>query len=344
MADGRLTAGAIAGLVGGELIGDPAIPIAGAASLDEAGPADVTFVVDHSHDAALARSRAAAVLLPPRLQDLPGGPATRILVGDPRAAIRRVLMAFGPGTAAPWGVHPTARLGTRTRWLGRIAIGAGAVVGTDVTFGRDCRVGPAAVIGDGAVLGDACLVEAHALVAPATGLGNRTRVKSGARVGLDGFAWITDTDGHHRIPHRGPCRVGSDVEIGANATVDRGSLGATEIGDGTRIDNLVHVAHNVRIGARCLIMAQVGIAGATTIGDDVLIGGQAGLAGRLRVGARARLAARSGVIGDVPAAATVSGYPARDHRTVLRQTAALSRLTPLLPTLERMTRDHADRD
>ncbi|HEX9633179.1 MAG TPA: UDP-3-O-(3-hydroxymyristoyl)glucosamine N-acyltransferase [Gemmatimonadales bacterium] len=344
MADGRLTAGAIAGLVGGDLIGDPNIPIAGAASLEEAGPGDVTFVTHRSLRAALARSRAAAVFLPPALEELPEGPATRILVGDPRAAILEVLRALEPRAAVSWGVHATARLGRRTRWVGRIAIGAGAVVGTDVTFGRDCRVGTAAVIGDGAVLGEECIVEPHALVAPETTLGNRTRVKTGARVGMDGFAWVAGPDGHRRVPHRGACRVGNDVEIGANATVDRGSLGATEIGDGTKIDNLVHIAHNVRIGDRCVIMAQVGIAGTTTIGDEVAIGGQAGLAGQLRIGPRARLAARSGVIGDVPAAATVSGYPARDHRTVLRQTAALARLTPLLPTLERMTRDHADRD
>jgi len=344
MADGRRTAGAIARLVGGDLVGDPNIPIAGAASLDEAGPGDITFATGPSHRAALARTRAAAVFLPPRLGGLPEGPVTRILVQDPRAAILQVLDGLEPAATLPWGVHPTARLGSRTRWAGRIAVGPGAVVGTDVRFGRDCRIGPGAVIGDGAALGDACLVEAHALLAPATTLGSRTRVKTGARVGMDGFAWIAEAHGHRRVPHRGPCRVGNDVEIGTNATVDRGSLGATEIGDGTKIDNLVHIAHNVRIGERCVIMAQVGIAGTTTIGDDVQIGGQAGLAGQLRVGARARLAAQSGVIGDVPGAATVSGYPARDHRTVLRQTAALARLTPLLPTIERMTRDHADRD
>jgi UDP-3-O-[3-hydroxymyristoyl] glucosamine N-acyltransferase len=187
-------------------------------------------------------------------------------------------------------------------------------------------------------------VDAHALLAPGAMLGNRTRVKTGARVGMDGFAWVAGPHGHQRVPHHGPCRVGSDVEIGANATVDRGSLGATEIGDGTKIDNLVHVAHNVRIGHRCMIMAQVGIAGTTTIDDDVQIGGQAGLAGQLHVGARARLAAQAGIIGDVPDAATVSGYPARDHRTVLRQAAALARLTRLVPTLERMIREHADHD
>jgi UDP-3-O-[3-hydroxymyristoyl] glucosamine N-acyltransferase len=169
-------------------------------------------------------------------------------------------------------------------------------------------------------------------------------VKPGARIGTDGFGWV-DLDGtRRRVPHVGTCRVGDDVEIGANSTVDRGSLGATVIGNGTKIDNLVHIGHNVRIGARCVIMAQVGIAGTTTLEDDVVIAGQAGLAGQLRVGRGARLAAQSGVIGDIPAGATVSGYPARDHRSVLRQTAALARLTPLVTPLERLVGPHANSD
>jgi UDP-3-O-[3-hydroxymyristoyl] glucosamine N-acyltransferase len=343
MTEGRLSAGAITELVGGTLVGDPDVPIAGAASLDEAGPGDVTFVTRRSYREALARSRAAAVLVPPHLGAFTGGPATRILVPDPRAAVLRVLEVLERRAAPAWGVHRSARLGARTRWAGRIAVGPGAVIGTEVRFGRDCRVDAGAVIGDGAELGDACIVETHALLAPGIRLGNRTRVKTGARVGMDGFAWVADAHGHRRVPHHGACRVGSDVEIGANATVDRGSLGATEIGDGTKIDNLVHVAHNVRIGRGCVIMAQVGMAGTTTIGDDVQVGGQAGLAGQLRVGTRARLAAQAGVIGDVPDGATVSGYPARDHRAVLRQTAALARLARLLPTLEDMARHHADR-
>jgi len=342
--DGHLTAGAIAGLVGGTLIGHPDLPIAGAASLEEAGPGDVTFVVNRAYLEAFGRSRAGAVLLPATLRDTAGGPSTRIVVRDPRAAMLQLLHALHRPAAPRWGVHPTARLGARSRWVGRIAVGQGAVVGAGVRFGRDCQVGAGTVIGDGASLGDECIVESHAFLAPGTTVGHRTRVKTGARVGMDGFAWTATPHGHRRVPHHGPCRVGNDVEIGANATVDRGSLGATEIGDGTKIDNLVHVAHNVRIGQRCLIMAQVGVAGTTTIGDDVEIGGQAGLAGQLRVGARARLAAQSGVIGDIAAGATVSGYPARDHRSVLRQAAALTRLTPLLATLERMTRDHVDRD
>jgi UDP-3-O-[3-hydroxymyristoyl] glucosamine N-acyltransferase len=167
-------------------------------------------------------------------------------------------------------------------------------------------------------------------------------VKPGARIGTPGFAWVGAGTRRMHLRHVGPCRIGDDVEIGANATVDRGSVGATVIGNGTKIDNLVHVAHNVRIGAGCVIMAQVGIAGSTIVEDDVLIAGQAGLAGQLRVGRAARLAAQSGIIGDIPAGATVSGYPARDHRTVLRHTAAVARLAPLVTILERLAHDYDD--
>ena len=147
--------------------------------------------------------------------------------------------------------------------------------------------------------------------------------------------------GPERLPQLGRCEVADDVEIGANATVDRGTLGATRIGPGTKIDNLVHIAHNVRIGARCLIMAQVGIAGSVVVEDDVVRAGQAGLADHLTVHRGARVAAQSGIIGDIAAGATVSGYPARRHRDVLRQAAALRRLTPLVQRLERIAHhDH----
>jgi UDP-3-O-[3-hydroxymyristoyl] glucosamine N-acyltransferase len=344
MADRRLTVGAVAALVGGELIGSPDTPVAGAASLDEAGPGDVSFLASTGYLPHMRASRAGAVLLPPRLRDVAGGPATRIVVADPRLAIAQVLHAFTPEPPPAWGVHPTARIGRGTRWEGRIAVAAGAVLGTGVRLGRDCRIGVGAMVGDRTVMGDACQIDAQAVIAPDTMLGHRVVLKPGARIGQEGFAWVGAGTERQRVPHRGACRLDDDVEIGANATVDRGSLGRTEIGAGTKLDNLVHVAHNVRIGARCLVLAQVGIAGTTTVGHDVMIGGQAGLAGQLRVGDRAQLAAQSGVIGDVPAGATVSGYPARDHRAVLRQSAALARLAPLVSTLERLVNHHADSD
>jgi UDP-3-O-[3-hydroxymyristoyl] glucosamine N-acyltransferase len=174
------------------------------------------------------------------------------------------------------------------------------------------------------------------VIGPQVKLGDRVVVRSGARVGNVGYAYAASENGHVPLPHVGGCILENEVAVGSNTTIDRGSIGDTVIGAGTKIDNLVQVAHNVRIGRRCLIMAQVGIAGSSELEDDVLLAGQAGLAGHLKVGRQARVAAQAGVIGDIPAGATVSGYPARSHREVLRQSAALRRLTRLTSSLERM--------
>jgi len=337
-----LTARRIAALVGGELLGSPDVLVAGAAPLPDAGPGDVSFLATGRHVPALAASRAGVVLLAAAFRGAPG-PPTRVVVADPRAALATVLAALHPAAPPRWDVHPTARLGPRCRWRGRLALGPHAVLGHDVQLGTDCRLGAHVEIADGARLGDHCRLDDGVSIGPGVELGHRVAVQSGARIGTDGFGYVAAEDGHTRLPHVGACRVGDDVEIGANTTVDRGSIGATVIGAGTKIDNLVHVAHNVRIGARCVIMAQVGLAGSTIVGDDVLIAGQAGLAGQLRVGDGARVAAQSGVIGDVRAGATVSGYPARDHRAVLRQAAALARLTPHVATLEHLVQSHDDR-
>lgn len=337
-----LSAREVAALTGGELIGPPDATIAGVASLEEAGPGDASFLASGTYLPYFQASRAGLVLVAPGFRDAAPGPAARVVVADPRAAMRVLMERLAPARAPDWGIAPTARLGRGCRWQGRIAVGPGALLGTDVTLGADCRIGPGAKIDDGAILGDGCRLDAGAIVGPGVVLGDRVSLHAGARVGMEGFAFGATPAGPVRVPHLGGCHIGDDVEVGANSTIDRGSVGTTTIGAGTKLDNLVHVGHNVRIGARCLIMAQTGIAGAVTVGDDVLIAGQAGLADHLAVGDRARIAAQSGVIGDVPAGAAVSGYPARDHRQVLRQAAALRRLTPLVATLERLARDHGD--
>ena len=319
---GRLTAADVAALVGGELVGSADVAVAGVASLEEAGPGDVAFLASSRWLPYFRSSRAGAVLVTPAFRNVSPGPRTRIVVADPRQAARQVLARLAPAPRR-WGVEATARLGRRVRWSGRITVGAHAVVGDDVEFGADCVVG------------------AHAYVAPRTRIGHRVVIGPGARVGTPGFAHLDVADEHLPVPHAGACEIGDDVTIGANTTVDRGSVGATTIGAGTKVDNLVQIGHNVRVGRRCLIMAQVGIAGTTAVGNDVMLAGQAGLAGQLTVGDGARIAAQAGVIGDVAAGATVSGYPARDHRRVLRQTAALARLAPLVPTLERLAASHA---
>jgi UDP-3-O-[3-hydroxymyristoyl] glucosamine N-acyltransferase len=221
-----------------------------------------------------------------------------------------------------------------------VFIGSGASVGANVQLGEDCRVESHAIIGDGVILGSGCIVEAGATVAAHATLGARVRIGTGARIGGPGYRFHQAEAAHQRVPHVGGCVLEDDVEVGSNSTVDRGSIADTVVGAGTKIDCQVHVGHNVRIGARCLIMAQVGIAGSTVVEDDVILAGQVGLAGHLRVGARARVAAQAGVIGNVEPAATVSGYPARSHRDVLRQSAALRRLAPLVDRLEELARGH----
>ncbi len=334
----RLTSGRIAELVGGELVGPPDTVIRGFASLDRAGPSDVAFLASARYLPYFQRTNAGAVLLPSRFREVTAGPACRIVVGNPFEAFAEVAATLHVRTQPRWGLHPSASIGRGTRWEGRLALGAHARLGHDVQLGRECVIDVFAFVEDGAIIGDRCHIGPHAVVHAGTVLGNRVTLEAGARVGTSGFRYAASESGHRRLPHLGSCTLADDVDIGANTTVDRGSLGETLVGKGTKIDNLVQVGHNVRIGERCLIMAQVGIAGSTVVEDRVMLAGQVGLAGHLTVGAEARVAAQAGVIGDVPAGATVSGYPARRHRDVLRQTAALGRLTPFTKSLERLAK------
>lgn len=331
-----LTADQVARLVQGELIGEGAVPLAGIAPLDRAGPGELAFLASTQYLPYFRGSSAGAVLVTPEFRALTAGPATRIVVSDAHQALRRVLAELHPASGPGWGIHPTATVGRGARWDGRVAVGAHAVLGAGVRLGADCVVGAHAVVEPGARLGDGCRIGEHATVHAAAMLGHRVVVHPGARVGGDGFRFTLSEGGAERLPHVGRCMIGDAVEIGANTTIDRGSIGDTVIGPGTKIDNLVQVAHNVRIGAHCIVLAQAGIAGSTVIEDGALIAGQAGLAGHLTVGRGARVAAQSGVIGDVPPGATVSGYPARSHRDVLRQAAALRRLAPLVERLEQL--------
>jgi UDP-3-O-[3-hydroxymyristoyl] glucosamine N-acyltransferase len=333
-----MTAGQIATLVGGELVGHHDINLAGIAPLERAGPGDLSFLAAPRYLNAFYVTKAAVVLVAPQFRTATPGPVTRIVVPQPLEALRTLIDRVAPRAQSAWGVHPTAAVGRGTRWSERIAIGPHAIIGRRVAIGADCRIHASAVVEDDVTLGDDCVVGTHATLHRGVVLGHRVVVGSGARIGGPGFGFMPTSHGHLRLPQAGSCHIGDDVEIGTNTTIDRGSLGDTEVGAGTKIDNLVQIAHNVRVGARCIIMAQVGVAGSSVVEDDVVLAGQAGLADHLTVGRKARVAAQSGVIGDVAAGATVSGYPARDHRSVLRQAAALGRLAPLVTALERITK------
>jgi UDP-3-O-[3-hydroxymyristoyl] glucosamine N-acyltransferase len=322
--------------VGGELIGPGWVLLKEVRSLEDATPESLSLLVSSRYVPYFQRSRAGAVVTTAAFKDVRPGPETRIVVDNPHQAIQKAAKFLCPEPEPVWGIGPGARIGKGTTWTGRVAVGPGAILGRKVTLGRDCIIGPCAVIEDDVTMGDRCEVGAHALVASGVTLGSEVKIGPGARVGTPGFGFIHTETGYERISHRGGCCIFDRVEIGANTTIDRGSLGTTSIGRDTKIDNLVHLAHNVRVGERCLIMAQVGIAGSTVVEDEVILAGQAGLADHLRVGQGARVAAQAGVIGDIPAGITVSGYPARPHWEVLRQTVALRRLSHMVDRIERL--------
>jgi UDP-3-O-[3-hydroxymyristoyl] glucosamine N-acyltransferase len=225
-----------------------------------------------------------------------------------------------------------------------VTIGPYAVIGAGATLGDRAWVEAHAVVGDGVLVGEDAHLYPGVTVYAGAVLGRRVIVHAGARIGSDGFGYVYREQQHQKLPHVGRCLIEDDVEIGANTTIDRGSIDDTVVGAGTKIDNLVHVAHNVRIGRLCLIMAQVGIAGSVRVEDGCVLAGQVGVSGHHTVGRGAKLAAQAGVFGDIPAGETWSGYPARPHREALRSHAALFKLSGMLKDLERLVTRARERD
>ena len=331
-----LTAERITELVGGELEGEGSAAVSGVAPLDRATPAEVSFLAHPRYAPLMAASRAGVVLVAPALRAVAGAAAARVVVERPHEAMLKLLPVLYAAPRREPGVHPTAVIG-RGAELGDGAtvepfavIGAGATIGARAWIGAHCSVGAGVAVGEDSRLHDGVTLYPGAVV------GRRATLHSGVRVGSDGFGYVFQGGAHQKIPHVGRAVIEDDVEIGANSTVDRGSIDDTVIGAGTKIDNLVHVGHNVRIGRLCLVMAQVGIAGSAHIGDGCIIAGQAGLGGHIVVGDRARIGGQAGVFGDVPAGETWSGYPARPHREALRAQGALWRLVALIRPLERL--------
>ncbi|HEY7138779.1 MAG TPA: UDP-3-O-(3-hydroxymyristoyl)glucosamine N-acyltransferase [Methylomirabilota bacterium] len=319
--------GELARLVGGDLEGDPSLEIRGFASLESAGPGDLSFVAADRHLAAARESAASALIAPPGL-DLAGRPAIR--VAQPYAAIAAVVRVFFPEPDVPPGVHPTAHVADSARVAAGATVGAFAVVDArsvvedravlhaHVFVGPDCRVGEESVL------------HPHVVLRQRVALGRRVIVHPGSVLGADGFGYVFDGQAHRKIPQVGRVVVEDDVEIGANVTVDRATLGETVIGRGTKIDNLVQIGHNTVVGADAIIVAQVGIAGSCRIGRGVVLAGQVGIADHVTVGDGARIGSQAGVHRDVPAGAGMIGTPAIAGEAGLRSLAAIGRLPDLL--------------
>jgi UDP-3-O-[3-hydroxymyristoyl] glucosamine N-acyltransferase len=299
--------------------------LTGIAPLQTAEAGDVSFLDNRKYASALTETRAGAVILHPDMAERVPETAVAIVTTEPYVAWARVAALFHPIPPVRAGVHPSAVVAHDASVNPNAEIGPLAVIGNGAEIGPRCRIGPSAVIGDGVVLGAECRIGAHATISHAL-LGARVVVYPGARIGQDGFGFGIAEDGFVSMPQLGRVVLEDDVEVGANTTIDRGSLHDTVIGAGSRLDNLVQIGHNVRIGRGCVIVSQAGISGSTVLEDHVMVAGQAGLTGHLRIGRRARIGAQAGVMSDVPAGADVVGSPAQPVREFFRHVATLRRL------------------
>lgn len=313
-----LTLQEVAERVGGRVEGDPEVRVEGIAPLSQAEENELGFLAQRRYLKHLEDSRAGALLVSADLAEAAQEGPPRVVVENGHAALPPLLEVFYPVSAPEPGVHPTAVLG-RGVTLGEDAtVGPYAVVEANSVIGDRVRIGPHAVVGAGCTIGDDSVLHPHVVLYPGTILGRRVTLHAGARLGVDGFGYVPTPNGHRKVPQVGACVIRDDVEIGANTTIDRGSIGRTVVGKGTKIDNLVHLAHNVEVGEHVFMAAMVGISGSSSVGDGAMLGGQAGAVGHIHIGRDARVGAQSGIIGDIPAGETVSGYPARNNREYLR--------------------------
>jgi UDP-3-O-[3-hydroxymyristoyl] glucosamine N-acyltransferase len=321
------TAAEIARHIGAEVIGDSSLVLAGFAPADRAQPGDLTFAENENYFARAEQSAASAVIV-----DKPFTSSRKVLIRAPdaRIAFAKVLPLFFPEPVPPPGIHPTAIV------PGSAQVDPTAYIGPYCVLGEKARIGPRCVlqgsdyVGAGSQLGEEVILFPHVTLYPRTEVGHRVRIHSGSVIGSDGFGYVPDGGTHRKVPQIGNVIIRDDVEIGANVTIDRGALGPTVIGRGTKIDNLVQVAHNVSIGEHCLIVSQAGIAGSTKVGNYVTLAGQAGVAGHLKIGNRVVVGAQSGVMTNIPDGETYLWTPAQPDRQAKRQMIALQHLPELL--------------
>ena len=322
----RYTLAELAERSGGQAEGDRGFVLSGVAGLPEAGPLDVTFVEGARQVPIAAAGCAGAFFVPVNLE-LPG--RNLIRVGNPRLAFAESLALFHPAPRPPAGVHATAVVESGAEVHPTASVSAFCFVGAGARIGAGAVLQPYVHVGAQAEIGAETLLHPGAIVLERVRLGVRVIVHPGAVVGSDGFGYVSDGSGHRKIPQVGTVEIGDDVEIGAGTTIDRATTGATRIGRGTKIDNLVQIGHNVTIGERVIVVSQVGISGSARIGDGAVLAGQVGVGDHATVGAGARIGGQSGVIRHVEAGATVAGFGPQRHSDFLKSQAVFEQLPQL---------------
>ncbi|MEP6809929.1 MAG: UDP-3-O-(3-hydroxymyristoyl)glucosamine N-acyltransferase [Chthoniobacterales bacterium] len=319
----------LAGFSGGELVGDPAQVIHAAAGLAEAVMGEVTFFANRKYLAQLRQTRASAVFVPLDFRE-PIGPA-QIRVADPEQAFAEVALKFAPPPIRYQpGIHPSAVIGAEVKLGERVSIQPHVVIERGVKIGDDTVIGANSYIGHESVIGADCLIYPLATIRERTIIGARVIIHSGVVIGADGFGFVVKDGRQCKIPQLGIVQIDDDVEIGANATIDRARFGRTWICEGAKIDNLVQIGHNVVVGRHCVIASQAGVAGSSRLGEYVMIGGQAGVTGHIELGDRTIVGAKTGVSKNLPAGSGIWwGIPAAPIRKAQERLALVNRLGQL---------------
>jgi UDP-3-O-[3-hydroxymyristoyl] glucosamine N-acyltransferase len=319
------------------LEGDGDVDIVGVAAVHKAGRGDLTFVANARYLPKLATTQASAVILGPAKGDAPSVGCAVLRAADPYSAFAHAVMLFAPDTRPPIGINPLSSVAADAAIGADVSIGPFVTVGEEAAIGARTIVHPNVVIGAGAQIGDDCVIHPQVSIRARVVIGDRVTLHDGVVVGSDGYGFAPQKDGSHlKIPQHGGVVIEDDVEIGANSTIDRPAIGETRIGAGTKLDNLVHVAHGVAIGRRVLLAAQVGIAGSTTIGDDVMMAGQSGVLGHITVGDKAVVGAKSAVLRSVEAGAFVTGSPAFSHGRWRKASVVFRHLPSMKKRLEEL--------
>jgi UDP-3-O-[3-hydroxymyristoyl] glucosamine N-acyltransferase len=321
------TTSEIAKLLGGEVVGDGNAALKNFASAENAQTGDLTFAENENYFAHAEQSAATAIIAGKRF---PSSKKILIQVPNARVAFAKALALFFPEQKFAAGIHPSAAISKSAQ------IDPSAHIGPHCTIGERVKIGARSVlqagnfIGDDSQLGDDVNLFPNVTIYPRSQIGNRVRIHGNSVIGSDGYGYVQDGGIHRKVLQVGNIIIGDDVEIGAGCAIDRGALGATVIGKGTKIDNLVHIAHNVEIGEHCLICGQVGIAGSAKIGNYVVMGGQVGIGSHLKIGNQVTVASKSGVMNNIPDGEKWLGMPAQPDREMKRQFIAVQRLPELL--------------
>jgi UDP-3-O-[3-hydroxymyristoyl] glucosamine N-acyltransferase len=328
----------IAAAVRGTVEGDGSRIVEGAAGLDEATHGQISFFHNVKYVSSLEKTQAGVVLIPEKTNGtkLPEG-KTFIRVGNPQWAFAQVLGLLDKGRKRhPEGIHPRADVHATAKIGAGVALSAGVVIEAGAEIGDGSILYPGCYVGQDAKVGAKCLLYPNVVLREDTVVGARAIIHAGTVIGADGYGFATQDGRHHKIPQIGRVVIEDDVEIGANVTIDRATVGETRIGAGTKIDNLVHIAHNVQVGRDCLIVAQVGVSGSTKIGNRVTLAGQVGIVGHLTIGDGAVIAAQSGIMNDVEPGAVLFGSPARPHREAMKLQAIFGKLPEIYEAMKRL--------